>query len=137
MKKSFSILDQVMTKNERKLLRFVGIKRTLKPCTKSTSLERYYYMMLTELDVKYIPQFPLGGRYYDAYLPDHNILLELDGAFWHPKTLEECKYGFQKKSMRVDALKNKMATDKGYRIIRVREDEPVTTEEMRALIWQD
>lgn len=133
--KPFSLLNQVTTPAQRKRMGFVGIKRMLKPEVKSTSLERFYYMMLTELGVDYVPQFPLGGRYYDAYLPDHNILFEFDGAFWHPKTKEEAKYGFQKKSMRVDELKTKMAIENGYRIIRIREDEPITTEQMRKLIW--
>jgi len=114
---------------------FVGIKKTLKPEVKATSLENFYYMMLNELDVDYIPQFPLGGRYYDAYLPDHNILFEFDGTFWHPLNKAEAKYGFQKKSMRVDEQKNKMAKDKGYRMIRIREEAPITTEQMRKLIW--
>lgn len=133
--KSFSLLDQVLTKSERRRLKFVGIKKTLKPSTKTTSLERFYYMMLTELNVDFIPQFPLGGRFYDAYLPDHNILFEFDGTFWHPKTEKDAKYGFQKKSMRVDEYKNGLAKKNGYKIIRIREEEPITTEQMRKLIW--
>ena len=133
--KPFSLLDQIMTKGQRVRMGYVGFKKTLKPEVKTTSLERHYYMMLTELGVDFIPQFPLGGRYYDAYLPDHNILFEFDGAFWHPKSIDEAKYGFQKKSMRVDELKTKMAKEKGYKIIRIREDEPITTEQMRKLIW--
>ncbi len=133
--KPFSPIDAVMTKSQRKRMSFVGIKKTLKPEFKATSLEKLYYMMLTELEVDYIPQFPLGGRLYDAYLPDHNILFEFDGAFWHPKTEADAKYGFQKKSMRVDEEKNNIAKKKGYKIIRIREDEPITTEQMRKLIW--
>jgi len=133
--KSFSLLDQVLTKNQRRRLKFVGIKKTLKPDFKATSLEKFYYMMLTELGVDFIPQFPLGGRLYDAYLPDHNILFEFDGTFWHPLKIEDAKYGFQKKSMRVDVEKNQIATKKGYKIIRIREESPITTEQMKELIW--
>lgn len=133
--KPFSILDQVMSKSERKRMRHVGIKHTLKPKTKFTSLERKYYLMLRNLGVDYVPQYPMGGRYYDAYLPDHNILFEFDGSFWHPKNKEDAKYSFQKKSMKVDELKNKMAENKGIKIIRIREDEPISTEEMKKLIF--
>lgn len=91
--------------------------------------------MLKQLDVYYIPQYPMGGRYYDAYLPDQNILFEFDGSFWHPKTENDIKYDFQKKAIKVDALKNEMAKKKGMRIIRIREDEPITSEQMRKLIW--
>lgn len=132
---SFSLLDKVMTKSQRKRMSFVGIKKTLKPEVKSTSLEKFYYMMLAELGVDYIPQFPLGGRFYDAYLPDYNILFEFDGTFWHPLDDKDAKYGFQKKSMRVDVEKNQIATKKGYKIIRIREESPITTEQMKELIW--
>jgi very-short-patch-repair endonuclease len=133
--KSFSILDQVLSKNERRHLKHVGIKKTLKPSANFTSLERKYYLMLKDIGVYYVPQYPMGGRYYDAYLPDQNILLEFDGSFWHPKSKDDCKYIFQKKSMEVDKLKNKMAEDKGIRIIRIREESPITTTEMKKLIF--
>ena len=135
--KPFSILDLAMNKHERRRLKYVGIKKTLKPSAKFTSLERKYYSMLKELDVYYVPQYPMGNRFYDAFLPDHNILFEFDGSFWHPLNESDCKYGFQKKSMRVDEMKNKMANDKGIRIIRIREESPITTDEMRKLIWQN
>jgi hypothetical protein len=114
--KPFSILDMIMSKGERRRLKYVGVKKTMKPPTNFTSLEIKYYNML-------------------AYLPDENILFEFDGAFWHPKTAEDAKYIFQKKSMRVDELKNKIAADKGYKIIRIREDEPITSEQMKKLIF--
>jgi very-short-patch-repair endonuclease len=133
--KPFSILDKVLSESERKRMKFVGLKRTLKPRANFTSLERKYYLMLKNLDVYYVPQYPMGGRYYDAYLPDQNILFEFDGSFWHPKNEEDAKYGFQKKAMRVDEIKNKLAEKKGMKIIRIREDEPITMEQMKKLIF--
>jgi very-short-patch-repair endonuclease len=133
--KPFSILDQVLSKSERRRLKYVGVKKTIKPQTNFTSLEIKYYNMLDEIGAYFVPQYPMGGRFYDAYLPDENILFEFDGTFWHPKTQADAKYGFQKKSMRVDELKNKMASDKGYKIIRIREEEPITSEQMKDLIW--
>jgi hypothetical protein len=129
-----SILDKVLTTNQRKNLKFVGINKALNPRECFTSLERKYYFMLDSMGVYYIPQYPMGGRYYDAYLPDQNILLEFDGVFWHPKANSDCKYGFQRKNMMVDSLKNRMAGEKGIKLIRIREDEPVTPEQMRKLI---
>jgi very-short-patch-repair endonuclease len=91
--------------------------------------------MLKQLNVYYIPQYPLGGRYYDALLPDHNILMEFDGSFWHPLKTEDAKYDFQKKSMKVDEEKNKTAAKNGYKLIRIREEKPITKEQMKELIW--
>jgi len=133
--KIFSILDKVLSKSERRYLKHVGLKQTLKPKLNFTSLERKYYYMLKELGVYYIPQYPMGGRYYDAYLPDQNILFEFDGSFWHPKNEDDAKYDFQKKAILVDNLKNKMAEKKGMKIIRIREDEPITIEQMKKLIF--
>jgi very-short-patch-repair endonuclease len=133
--KIFSILDKVLSKSERRYLKHVGLKQTLKPRLNFTSLERKYYLMLKQLDVYYIPQYPMGGRYYDAYLPDQNILFEFDGSFWHPKTESDVKYDFQKKAIKVDALKNEIAKKKGMKIIRIREDEPISSEQMKKLIF--
>lgn len=133
--KPFSIFDNVLNTSERKRLKHVGIKQTMRPRLNFTSLERKYYMMLKELNVYYVPQYPLGGRFYDAFLPDQNILLEFDGSFWHPKAESDVKYDFQKKAMKVDELKNKIAEKKGIKVIRIREDEPITTDQMRKLIW--
>lgn len=132
--KPFSLLDKVLSKNERRRLQYVGINRTLKPRGNFTGLERKYYLMLKDLNVYYIPQYPLDGRIFDAYLPDHNILLEFDGAFWHPTTIKDCKYGFQKKNMEVDKMKNAIAEKHGHKIIRIREDDPITTAELRKLL---
>jgi len=133
--KTLSILDKVLSKNERRYLKHVGLKQTLKPKLNFTSLERKYYYMLKELGVYYVPQYPMGGRYYDAYLPDQNILFEFDGSFWHPKSEDDAKYDFQKKAMKVDEIKNKIAKKKGMKIIRIREDEPITIEQMKKLIF--
>lgn len=91
--------------------------------------------MLNEMDIFYVPQYPLGGRFYDAYLPDENVLLEFDGFFWHKEKLEDCKYDHQKKRLRVDKIKNDLAAKNGIRIIRIKENEPITREQLKELIW--
>jgi very-short-patch-repair endonuclease len=132
-----SIFANVLTPEQRRYLKYVGIGRMLKPRrAKYTSLERKYYDMLKELGVFFVPQYRIGRRYYDAYLPDQNILLEFDGSFWHPKTKEDIKYDFQRKNMAVDLKKNRIARDSGHKIIRIREDEPVTKEQFRKIILE-
>jgi very-short-patch-repair endonuclease len=131
-----SIFENILSKNERRYLKHVGIGKILRPSQiRYTGLERKYYMMLKSLGVFFVPQYPLEGRYYDAYLPDHNILFEFDGSFWHPKTEKEAIYGFQKKAIKVDKLKNEIAKKEGMKIIRIREESPITVEEMKKLIW--
>jgi very-short-patch-repair endonuclease len=117
-------------------MKYVGIHKTIKPTrVHFTSLERRYYLMLKELNVFYLAQYKLGGRYYDAFLPDHNVLLEFDGAFWHKEKKEDCKYDFQLKGMEVDKLKNEIAKKEGLKIIRIKEKEPITQDQLKKLIW--
>jgi len=130
-----SIFHNVLSSSERKRLKYVGIHKMINPRLNFTSLERKYYMMLKEMNVFYVAQYPMGGRFYDAYLPDENVLLEFDGSFWHKEKIEDCKYDCQKKNLRVDKLKNDMAKEKGMRIIRIKENEPVTQEQLKKLIF--
>jgi very-short-patch-repair endonuclease len=130
-----SIFNNILSSVDRKKLKYVGIKKTLKPRTNFTSLERKYYLMLKDMNIFYVAQYSIGGRFYDAYLPDQNVLLEFDGDFWHKEREEDCKYDFQLKGMKVDKLKNKMAMDRGIKMIRIKESEPVTSEQLKKLIW--
>jgi very-short-patch-repair endonuclease len=130
-----SIFSDILTSSELRLMQHVGVHRMIKPRLNFTSLERKYYSMLKDLNVFYVAQYPMGGRYYDAYLPDQNILLEFDGSFWHKEKEEDCKYDFQRKNMATDKLKDKMAKEKGIKIIRIREDKPITQAQLKKLIW--
>ena len=116
------------------MLSHVGIRKFIKPSQHFTSLEHRYYDMLQELGIFYVPQYRLGGRYYDAYLPDFNLLLEFDGTFWHPLSIAECKYDHQLKNYGVDKLKNDIAKKNGMKLIRIREENPIELKEFNALI---
>lgn len=61
-------------------------KRKNKIFSKSrfTSAELKVHEILTECGIKFIPQYDRFGKYYvDIFLPDLNIVLEVDGDFWH------------------------------------------------------
>ena len=92
---------------------------------RESSLEKKYYEILKNENIQFVPQYKLGGKLYDAYLPKENILLEFDGEFWHPKSIEECQYEFQKKNFLNDAKKDKIAKIHGVRLIRIREGSPI------------
>ena len=131
--KPFSLYEN-LPKNTVRHMGYVGIHRILKPRVHFTSLEQKYYMMLKTLNVFYVPQYKLDGRFFDAYLPDYNLLVEFDGSFWHPETVNDCKYECQKKNYVVDKLKNEIAKRSGHKILRIRENKPVTTQELRQLL---
>ena len=129
----FSLFENLHPVEVRQM-QFVGISRMIKPRTHFTTLEQRYYAMLKSLQVFYVPQYQIGSRYFDAYLPDYNLLIEFDGSFWHKQSLEECKYECQRKNFQVDKLKNRIAEENGHRILRIREDEPITADEMRRIL---
>lgn len=88
-----------------------------------TSLETRVYSMLEKENIKYIKKYELNGKIFDAYIPINNLLIEIDGTFWHPMTLNECKYQFQIESYHNDRLKETIAKNNGIRLIRIRENQ--------------
>ena len=86
---------------------------------------------LDKMKVEYVWQFEAKDikRSYDFYLPNSNILIEVDGDYWHVKPK---KYDIndrdsltptQKRDIRVDEMKNKWALLHGIPIYRIWEDD--------------
>ena len=77
---------------------------------------------LDKLGVKYEEQYFAESinRYYDFYLPECRVLIEVDGDYWHSygKVYEEMT-PTQKKNARVDKIKNEWALSRGIPIIRI------------------
>lgn len=79
---------------------------------------------LDKLGVKYVYQFEAKdiGRFYDFYLPSHNLIIEVDGGYYHsdPRVVNENKLNpMQKHNRRVDEYKNKWALAHGIPIMRI------------------
>lgn len=79
---------------------------------------------LDKLGVKYVYQYEAKdiGRFYDFYLPEHNILLEVDGGHWHsdPRLVKESEMSpMQKHNRMVDKIKDKWALLHGIPLIRI------------------
>ena len=78
---------------------------------------------LDKLGVKYIWQFEAAdiGRFFDYYLQDHNLIIEIDGGYWHgdPRLYEEKDLSkMQKRNQRIDEHKEKWALMHGIPILR-------------------
>lgn len=119
---------------EKKVLHSKGVKKFIKSNKNFTSLEILYYNMLKELNIEYIPQYPLNGKYYDAYLPEHRVLLEFDGTFWHPSELKYATYNHQKKNFFNDRRKDRYAKENGLKIYRIREGSLVNSNQLKNLV---
>ena len=83
---------------------------------------RFAKNFLNKLGYKYETQFKAKsiGRYYDFYIPAANLLIEIDGDYFHSYGLvyEEMN-PMQKKSKRVDKDKDKWALTHKIPLIRI------------------
>ena len=98
-------------------------KRHKLPGTSKLEL-KFAEEFLEKLGVKYIYQFEVKeiGRWYDFYLPDHTLIIEIDGSYYHadPRVVKEDKLTpMHKHNIRVDKYKNKWALSHGIPILRI------------------
>jgi very-short-patch-repair endonuclease len=93
--------------------------------SKPNKLEQRVYDVVSSLNLKFEREYqiPNTTKFYDIYLPDYNVLIEIDGSYWHKKDLTECKTRIQKRNFFNDIAKDKLAFKFGYRLIRILEKE--------------
>lgn len=102
---------------------------------------------LDKLKVKYVYQFEAKdiGRFYDFYLPDNNLIIEVDGSYYHsdPRLVkEENMNPMQKHNKRVDEYKDKWALMHGIPIMRIwekdiREDPKMVMGELKKRLYKE
>lgn len=51
--------------------------------TNKTLLELRFENILSSLNIVFISQYTVCGYNFDYYIPKHNVLIEVDGDFWH------------------------------------------------------
>ena len=88
--------------------------------------DRFAEEFLDRLGVEYQRQFEARdiGRFYDFYLPEYNLIIEVDGDYYHSYGLEyEQMSPMQKRNRRVDEAKNTWALEHGIPIMRIWEHE--------------
>ena len=89
-----------------------------------TKPERMFESLLKELHVKYEKQKIVGGKIYDFYLVDINLLFEIDGNYWHAKDLEMGQMNeIQRRSVKNDWYKESIARAFGYQFERLWESD--------------
>lgn len=96
---------------------------------KRTWPEKETQNILEELGVKYEIEKPLqfknGWKYYDIFLEEYGILIEVDGDYWHGNTMSKDKNSImiQIKNKQNDAIKNFVAKSNNYDILRIKESD--------------
>lgn len=86
--------------------------------------EKFAKEFLEKLGVNYVYQYKAEsiGRYFDFYIPSANLIIEIDGGWYHadPRVIEGKELNpMQKKNKRVDELKNKWAIFHGIPVLRI------------------
>lgn len=76
-----------------------------------TKPEREFKKWLNSRGIFYLHQYRIGarGHPYDFYFPDYNLIVEIDGHYWHQKVEQKVK----------DKLHVDLALKAGYDIVRI------------------
>lgn len=94
---------------------------------KRSKLEYKFETLLELLEINYTHSFYISSikKIYDFYLPDYNILIEIDGDFWHcnPINFPKPTYKSQEINLINDKFKNEWALENGYKLIRFWEND--------------
>jgi len=123
-------VGRVQSEETRKKMSDSAIQRILKdPENYHTSeLEERFKIILDVLDIEYKHFFFAKeiNKIFDFYVPKHNILIEVDGDFYHcnPKIYNDgpvCKT--QTINIENDKLKDEWAKANGYKLLRFWEDD--------------
>jgi very-short-patch-repair endonuclease len=82
-----------LCKREFNVIRFKAEKQGVRFCSRAcwkrgrwageTSIEKKVRVTLEELDIQYIAEYRVGRYQIDFYLPEYQIAVEADGAYWH------------------------------------------------------
>jgi very-short-patch-repair endonuclease len=89
----------------------------------SSKLEDYFGELLENENINYIQYFYAKSikAFYDFFIPNTNIIIEVDGDFWHcnPNSkYSTAEYPIQQKNLKRDQEKNQWAKDNGYKLLR-------------------
>ena len=94
---------------------------------------------LIELGISYVFQHKVKNRYFDFYIPDHNIIIEIDGDYHHGKGLSyDSMDPLQKRSYENDRYKDSIIKKSDYRFIRIWESDlyKMNLENIKTVICQ-
>lgn len=95
------------------------------PTKKGTKPEKAFAELLKEVGIEFIFQYPVPWKkgwkkWYDFYIPEKKLLIEVDGIYWHGKGIKTGQLNEQQwNTRRNDRLKNYLAKSRGYSLKRI------------------
>jgi very-short-patch-repair endonuclease len=96
-----------------------------KKFNKKSKLEQNFEELLITLGIVYETQYPIKGYLFDFFIKSKNVLLEVDGDWYHfnPKIHKLPLTPIQIHNINNDSIKNDIAKEDGYILIRFWEDD--------------
>lgn len=94
-----------------------------------TKPELKFKLLLDDNNIDYIHQYAIQWKrgwkkWFDFYIPKYNLLIEIDGIYWHGKGLADLELNAQQAQSRInDIQKSTLAQNSGYNLLRIWEDE--------------
>lgn len=121
-------IGRVQSKETREKMSRSAIKNIFKNGkNRRSSLEYYFEGILSSMNIDYIHSYYVEsiGKIYDFYIPKYNILIEVDGNFWHcnPEMYENPVCKTQEINLINDKFKSQWALDNGYKLLRFWEND--------------
>jgi len=97
-----------------------------------TEPERLVKAILVEHEIEFQREYEIMGKFYDFYLPEKNVLIEVDGIYWHARDAGKLDYR-QIKQRIEDSYKNSIAKASKKALVRIWEDEVSEGHVIRAI----
>lgn len=113
--------QQLKTTNKSEILK----QNASKMSKKMTAPEKKFLSLMKELNENVECQKIVGSKIYDFYIPKKNMLIEVDGDYYHGSAIFEEKglNSMQKRNKKNDVFKNTLAIGMGYSLERVWESD--------------
>lgn len=105
-------------KNQQRFNRLEYFKN--KMVNTKSKLEQKFEDMMKEVGIQFLNQFPLDGYLFDFYIPKHNVLIEVDGDWYHcnPDIHPEPIHEIQKFVTENDNKKNEVVKNNDITLLR-------------------
>jgi very-short-patch-repair endonuclease len=90
-----------------------------------SQLEKDFMTLLQSFGIQYVSQYQIGSKFFDFYLPDYNIIIEVDGDYHHcnPEIYKRPQNATQRRAIKNDHRKNRLCEETGIQILRFWEND--------------
>lgn len=99
---------------------------------KNTEPEKKMYSILSKIGIYFETEKIVGNKIFDFFIPSINLLIEVDGDYWHgnPDKYNKKEYNkIQKRNRRNDKYKNSIAKVNGFELKRFWENDLLNSEQ--------